>query len=277
MDDDEVKPFKIKDAAEAVAAIAKAIPIYQDAIQPGAKEIGKAGKKVGETINALLSPFNYVIWKFEYFKKFVDEDVAKKLENTLPEDIIQPKLNVAGPLFETLRYSVEDVELREMFANLLANAMDKNTANKAHPSFVEILKQITSDEAKIMQHFNSVKVLPKIDIVAKRKDQPHFDIYMKNYSLVDIKSLKIISEMAPIYIDNLCRFGLLTTYDGVKMIDETKYEPLLEHKMFIDAIETIDGWDHESRISKGFISRTNYGSLFCEVCIDDKSFTSNAP
>ena len=32
---------KIKDAAEAVKGILEAVPIYQDALQPAAKELGK--------------------------------------------------------------------------------------------------------------------------------------------------------------------------------------------------------------------------------------------
>jgi|TARA_R100000455_G_scaffold29361_1_gene19445 hypothetical protein len=277
MDDNETKPSKIKDATEAVAAIAKAVPVYQDAIQPGARELGKSLETIGKSVNLALAPLKAVVWGYEQIEVFLTKEVAKKLQNIPEEDIITPKINVAGPLLDALRYSAKEEELREMFGNLLANAMDKSTAHSAHPSFVEILKQITSDEAKIMQHFNSVKVLPKIDIVSKQKNQPHYDIYMKNYSLVNIKSLEIKSGMAPIYVDNLCRFGLLTTYDGVKMINQTVYQPLLEHKMFTEAADKISDWGHECHISKGFISRTNYGTLFCNICIDDKSLNTTAP
>jgi hypothetical protein len=39
-----------------------------------------------------------------------------------------------------------------MYVNLLATAMDRQTAEKAHPAFVEIIRQLTPDEARLMSH-----------------------------------------------------------------------------------------------------------------------------
>lgn len=41
-------------------------------------------------------------------------------------------------------------ELRSLFANLLATAIDNGTAPAVHPSFVDVIKQLTPDEARLL-------------------------------------------------------------------------------------------------------------------------------
>jgi len=68
---------------------------------------------------------------------------------TPPDQIVVPKPNVAGPALEALRYTWHEETLSDLYANLLAaSSMDKSTADGAHPAFVEIIRQLTPDEAK---------------------------------------------------------------------------------------------------------------------------------
>ena len=47
---------KIRDTIEAATGLVQAIPIYQDAIQPAAKEIGGALQTVAKAIHVALAP-----------------------------------------------------------------------------------------------------------------------------------------------------------------------------------------------------------------------------
>src|SRR5579859_7467178 len=96
---------KIRETVEAVKELAKAVPIYQDAIQPAAKEVGEALLIVGKTIRAALSPLKGLVWGYEQIEDFVSNKVAEKLKNVPPEHIITPKANVAGPTIEALKYT----------------------------------------------------------------------------------------------------------------------------------------------------------------------------
>ena len=128
---------------------------YEDALKPVSKEIGKTLGTLGKTINLVLSPFALSVWGFEKIKDYLIEQLEEKLKNVDEKDIIGPNPHVAGPLIEAMRFTGDNEELREMFANLLANSMDKNTASKAHPAYVDIIKNITSDEAKLIKYFFS--------------------------------------------------------------------------------------------------------------------------
>ena len=158
---------KVKDVIEATTGLVKAIPVYEDAVQPAAKQVGKALETVTKAVNVALAPVSLLVWGYDKIQGFIDNSVAKKLEN-IPEERIQtPDPHVAGPALESLKYTGENESLREMFANLIANSMDSETAKKSHPAFVDIIKSMTSDEAKILKVFIPNIYKPIMDVNLK--------------------------------------------------------------------------------------------------------------
>ena len=152
----------VKDVIKATTELVKAVPVYEDLVQPAAKEIGAALATVAKTVNLALAPVSAVIWSYETIKGFVDTEVAEKLKHVPAKDIITPNPVVAGPALEALKYTGHEDVLREMYANLLANALDINTANLAHPSFVELIKQLSPLEAKLLLFISTRKEYPQV-------------------------------------------------------------------------------------------------------------------
>jgi len=129
---------KIRDVADAVKGVVEAVPIYQDVVQPAAKEIGQALQTVAKTVHIALAPFSALVWGYDKIKDFVTSRVTEKLRETPTERIQTPSPHVAGPALEALRYTGHEENLRELFANLLATALDSATSKEAHPSIWEI-------------------------------------------------------------------------------------------------------------------------------------------
>ena len=71
------------------------------------------------------------------------DETLKETSKILPENIREPQLNILGPAIEASKYYIEDDELRSMFSKLIAASMDTSKLDIAHPSFVEIIKQMT--------------------------------------------------------------------------------------------------------------------------------------
>ena len=117
----------IKDVADAVKGIVEAVPVYQDVVQPAAREIGTALQTVAKTIHIVLAPVSALVWGYDQIKDFVSTRVAEKLRGVPPENIVAPKPNVAGPALESLKYTGHQEDLRELYANLLAASMDSRT------------------------------------------------------------------------------------------------------------------------------------------------------
>jgi hypothetical protein len=162
--DEKSEGGKVTEIVKAVGELADKVPIYQDAIQPAAKEMGKGLHVVVRAVNAALAPVEGLIWGVEQIREFVRERVAKKLENVPPEDIQQPKPHIGVPAIDALRYTGTEESLAELYANLLATSMDKATAYRAHPGFVDMIKNMCPDEARIMKHLAPLPAYPLVDI-----------------------------------------------------------------------------------------------------------------
>jgi hypothetical protein len=82
------------------------------------------------------------------------ERVHGKLEGLPPARLVDPPATIAAPAafhYALLGDAPEVSELREMFENLLASSMDRDTAGSAHPAFVSMISQLTPDEARILK------------------------------------------------------------------------------------------------------------------------------
>ena len=53
----------------------------------------------------------------------IKNKLGEKFKNIPPEDISTPPLNIAGPLFESLRFNADEPDIRELYINLLAASM----------------------------------------------------------------------------------------------------------------------------------------------------------
>ena len=265
------EPANSKDILDAVSNLAKAVPIYQDAIQPAAKEVGKGLQTIARTVNLALEPFNGLVWGYDQIKEFISAKLAEKLKDTPQENISPPKASIAGPLLESLRYIGSESSLSELYANLLATAMDKSTAPEAHPAFVELIRQMTSDEAKIMELFLSRDAYPLISIRAELKNQSGgYDHTVLINDLGESAQCER-PEMSPFYIDNLRRLGLVELPSSYFLHDEGGFNKLESSAETNEILENIKlNPELNPRIIRGGVKLSPLGHLFIKACIKTK-------
>ncbi|QWZ84834.1 DUF4393 domain-containing protein [Aeromonas sp. FDAARGOS 1404] len=272
---------KIRDAADAIKGIVEAVPVYQDAVQPAAKEIGTALQTVAKTIHIALAPVSALVWGYDKLTGFLSTRVAEKLKHVPPDCIATPKPNVAGPALEALRYTGHEESLREMYANLLAASMDTRTAKGAHPAFVEIIKQLTPDEARLLKLMSVSRPLPLINVRREFKSPTATERgsseLMANFSLLGWEAGCEHPEQTPTYLNNLCRLGLseipvMYEYTAPNVYDEVESHPIVQ------AIKAAFESNAKYRIDilRGGLRITALGRLFCDTCVvshDDKELT----
>jgi hypothetical protein len=145
--------------------------IYSDIAQPAAKEIGSV---LGRSVKALLTPLRGFLWSWESIEKMIIEGVEKRLKSRPEENWKTPDLEIAVPLIQTLSYTAQNETLREMYLNLLGNSMDKSQEKNVHPSFVEIIRQMNSLDAKLFKVVSKSRgyigvINPKIGLAGQRK------------------------------------------------------------------------------------------------------------
>lgn len=213
---------------EVIKEASKLLPeVYKDLAQPATKEVGNV---LGRSAKALLFPIRGFLWCWEKIEQVVTEGVEKRFEK-IPEDKRKtPEPEIAVPLMQALTYTAQNETLREMYLNLLANSMNTDKAKDVHPSFVELIKQMNSLDAKVFDKLSSIKgyqkaINPNISILETNQffvdATPEWFMgwTIQGYNIFDVSSSLI----------RLSKFGLVEL-----MFDRTAgadgYQQLKEHQ-----------------------------------------------
>jgi hypothetical protein len=258
----ESKSSNTEGIINATTGLVKAIPIYEDGLQPVTKQLGKSLETIGKAINVALLPVSCVVWGADKLKNFIENDVAEKLQDVPEEEICTPDPTVAGPVLEALKFAGHKENLKEMYANLLAKALNKNTTDKTHPSYVEVIKQLTVEEALLLQQLANEKNYPMICNfvnISKHTAQP---ILLRNKFNKICTKIDISKENSNTYYDNLQRLRI------IEMI-ETKSQEIEEDfmsKMGLGIPTMNEKFELKTKTTY-ILKFTNYGSRFVDICI----------
>lgn len=237
---------------------------YGDALQPVAKETGKALGTLGKTVNIALSPLRGLVWGWERIEEYLTQTVEQKLtDRKVPADrITTPDPDIAVPAIEALRYS----KLRENYANLVATAMNMDTSMDAHPAFVEVLKQLSLDEVLILEYLPNVgRYEPIMDLHFSLPEKGEF-LSHRHVTTIGIdakcKSLNVLPQL----IENLCRLGLTEIPTLRRLIDDSRYDRIRALETYIQAKATVPqgGQFNEGPAMFGL---TPLGAAFRKACV----------
>lgn len=285
---------RIERAADAIKAVAESVPVYKDAIQPGAIEIGKTFETVAKTVNAALTPLRLLVWGFDQIEEFLMDRLSYKLKDTPKERIITPDLRIAGPAVESLKFAGYVEEIREMYATLLATSMDADRADTAHPAFVEMVRQLTPDDARVLNHMATEisegrDAFPVAEIVQVRQEIRGLDGEEKEGFRTVIRNLTLLEERSgcrasyrnpqidlagtifayhnPQIVDNLERLGIV----NISFNKNLNFKAYVELRVrYSNLLATFPG-GFEYGFRPGVISMTSFGRQFVYACVSSES------
>ncbi len=191
------------------------------------------------------------------YKNSIATEIAKIQE----ENIQEPPLSIVGPALEASKYYVEEDELRSMFATLIASSMDKSKEDKTHPSFVEIIKQLSTLDAKILLSFKNSHSHPIGKLIEERPngyfvivDNFYLHETIENYYLPDISAS----------VSNLTRLGLIEITDQ----EIIKSEYFMNNKTVTSYINSRINIDKSVlKMKSKRLDVTPYGKNFIWSCI----------
>jgi hypothetical protein len=271
---------KTRDAVDAVTGLVKAVPVYEDVLQPAAREIGTALQTVAKTVHIALAPVSALVWGYDQIREFVNSKVAERLRHVPPESIVSPKPHVAVPAIEALRYTGSEPLLSDMYANLLASAMNKSTARGAHPAFVEIIRQLTPDEAKLVSLFVRDIRFPLVTVRAKHSgllQKPGYTDMLENYSHLGRIADCEYAEMTPEYLGNVCRLGLAEIPLYISYSDKGVYDSLESDPIVVDSMAKINAEPGRvAEIKRSGLFVTQFGRQFARICVSDSAMSDGA-
>ncbi|HOP40480.1 MAG TPA: DUF4393 domain-containing protein [Geobacteraceae bacterium] len=252
MDNDK----QIQEVAQALGLGSVLPSVYNDLLAPAARELGDGLATIAKAVKAALAPIEATVWGYDKIRQWLSVRVTKILADRKANDIISPPLSISGPLTLQMIFAAEEPDLREMYANLLASAMDAKTASDAHPSFVSLIQQLTSDEAKIMNRIAALKAdWPCWTGKQAARPDTDDDIWdqLRHFCL---DANLDCPDNVMLYIENLIRIRLLEHVTG----SEAKYYPEGgdDHGTWGAGVAT-ESWE--------LVQVTEYGRAFIAACI----------
>lgn len=255
--------------AKGIGKAVETVPeLYEDGMKPATVEGGEVLALIPRTIKAALAPLRQWIAQREYNVAETEKLLAIKLENIEAEKIVSPEGYVAVPAIQAISYCLNSDELRNMYANLLAKSMVSDTKNGVHPAYVEIIKQLSPDEAKLLKHISTEdKGYPLIDIKIVNSEGG-FHTVMHHFTDI-AEGVCEEPENTLSYLDNLERMRLIDVPWGLYIGDDSEYEKILQHPKVLSVLnfQTPEGWTFETKKEKFEI--TQFGRDFINVCIKE--------
>ena len=247
--------------------LGKIIPdIYEDGLKSTTQEVGKGLALIPKAINAALAPLRKWIAQKEYNVAETEKLLALKLENVNAESIVSPESYVALPALQAISYCINSAELRDMYANLLSTSMLIDKKENVHPSFVEIIKQLSPDEAKLLKKISeNGKSYPLIDVQIQIRDAGYI-IKLKNFTLL-AEGVCDYPQNIFSYIDNFARLKIIDVSDGVWLNDDELYKPIESYKEILAMVNSPLPEGHSWKIVRKKFDVTQYGRTFIETCV----------
>lgn len=236
--------------------------LYGDALKPAVQESGKTISLFPKIINAALVPLRKWIAEREYSLAETEKILEIKLKNVDEEKIVTPEAYVAVPALQAISYSMDSEELRNMYANLLAKAMNCDEKDKVHPVFVEFIKQMSPKDAVIFDDILKSPFMPLIDLSIRLEKGSNYHKY--NISWITRYSY---DEVA-VTLNNLERMGLIEIPFGESYIEDAIYNPIRSTEVYLDHKKQLEQL-HAGKVeeTKKHIKKTALGNSFYEVCL----------
>jgi hypothetical protein len=268
----------VKDIREADATIrkelvsaAKETPAFRQAANTRAKRIA-----VKEAMFLqLFRPIRGLIGlSAEYFENNFDEDMRERIQAIPEEHRVAPKPIIAAPAMQGLAFSLDEPNLKDLYLDLLASASDARTNEKVHPSFAEIIRQLTGEEASLLSR--PLGSAPHVPIVRLRGVLPEgggTTLVSHLLPLINIHSgVPIEDPQVATYVDNWVRLGLVDVVYGTYLLREGAYDYVQARPEYLRLEATHANTELVLDIERGLLRPTDFGRAFAEaVGMTDRS------
>lgn len=238
---------------------------------PDAKAAGKALAKsfrtVTETVNVVLLPLaavNFGVARAKaYFQEQFQGDLSDATKDIAAEKLIEPRASVVGPAMQGLAYSHEEQDLKQLFLALIASSMNDDTAAAVHPSYVEIIKQLSNNEARLLDAFlrhDGVVLVAQV----RQSQHPAPDQIVKNHIALiqDGKGELAIYPELSLWITNWIRLGLFEVEYGNESGIVFRQRGMEDHPVVQEALNRPMQGLTRPHVVGGFLQRTEFGDGF---------------
>lgn len=242
--------------------------VHQNLPETEKETDGVLSTVVGFFNNVVFYPVKKANITYKYKLEAFKDDLKEKTKD-IPEGNLQvPPTMIAGPVLEALKYTYDEEELREMYENLLASAMDNRRLSSTHPSFVDAIKQMNPLDANVLKQIADYQQLRCVKIrFALTESTQFYSKAMPDFFCEELCDLEDPFSVS-LSIINLIRLGLIDVFDG--KIRGADYESLKNHPYVTSRKRIFESFQRKFVLQKSdkVIVITDYGKAFIKVCLN---------
>lgn len=198
--------------------VAKIMPIeklYDDAVAPAAKQVGRLGGDAAKAARLILAP----IQGLAHLQDRMDAMFERMAKRIPQERLIEVSPEISGPAIDTMVHLDDRSELWRLLEEILTKAMDSETVRLAHPAFVIIAKQLAPDEIRILFRLNqsTVELIDAMDLDDQAKKFINRTLVSNSFD-IDL----IVPSQFDLFMHHLQVLGLITwvIQDQIPVIGE---------------------------------------------------------
>lgn len=251
------------------------------------KVIDSTAKALPQTVKAIDTALSGVIKILGYPTSFLGEYAnysLQKVKNKLSiklngkDNIVPPPIYLAAPLLQKCQFTADSEHLHSLFANLLATAMTEDMQELAHPAFIEIISQLSPEEAKIL--FNFPDLLPMCAIRFQKRDNSNHEWgapfkyssegkdYIPHIILYNGVKIRTEDDLRKIggITDNFARLGLIVLDTSSHFVKQEHYAQICSvMKPFLSSNACPP--NDEAVLIPQSANLTDFGKQFLKACV----------
>lgn len=199
--------------------------------------------------------------ELDKFKKELEE----KIEQIPQEKRVEANMQTVGPALENSKYCMESEEIRKAFANLISRSLHQDYSKFIHPSFADMLKQMSPIDAQNLMLFRTKNSYPICDIHYNQKDSSGYSVIFNNLFLANTEQTNY--ELQTQSISSLIRFGLVDIPEFSSLANQTLYEEFEKNSMYLSMKMEIPEEVGNVTLKKKKIDITPLGKMFIRACL----------
>ena len=194
----------------------------------------------------------------EEYRKELAESIAQ-----IPEEKrIEPSIQTTAQALENSKYCLEEKELRQMFTSLISNSMNADFQKDIHPSFAEILKQMSPLDAAVIKIFKNSSA-SGFPLCRYQKSQNKGHVTLLENVFLHYQTLDLAESS--LAISSLVRLGLIETTYETPFTNDNWYTPFSEHPWYCMLKNKFP--NNTITVDKGRAFLSPLGRSFVRVCI----------
>jgi hypothetical protein len=212
------------------------------------QNFGWGTEQVIKLISALQNTF-ITEKQFDNFQK----ELEAKTNAILSQNLVPPSNNIWGATVEALKWNLDEQQkhIRNMFIKILTADIDKTKKSKVLPAYIEIVKQLSKDDAEFLKNVKFPVDIFEINHTINRK-----------FRVMSIEN--DYEKLDDIIIDNLERLKIIAV--------ENLYARLGDNSKILDEILAkfcIKKLTHNESCTwkRGNINLTTFGKNFVDICL----------